>query len=249
MKIHPLSVMLVTALAFALSLVPSRAQTTYTTATNGAYAGDVINSTFTFSGLGPNVTGFNAVLEQTQISQNALNNIAPPAQFELEITSLTYVDTQNLFHGTGSPLQINIDFTEQPNINQGGQPTATVTLLSQNSYSGTVQASSQNPVTFTLASPVIFPLSTAQNLGNLASAQPGQPLSTWNDSVSNIHAMGQASSTEGGSTFQYNLNGTFSNLGGSLEVVYATPEPNSSWLALVAGLGFAGLIAARRKRA
>ncbi len=223
------------------------AQTTFTTAGSGPFAGDVINSTFTFSGLGPNVTGFTAVLEQTRILQDTLNNIAPPAQFELEITSLTYTDTQDLFQGNGSPLQINVAFTEQPTIQQGGQPTAMVTLVSESDISGTDQASNANPVVFTLASPVVFPLSDAQNLGNVASTQPGQPVSTWNDPVSNIHPVGQGTSTENGQTIDYNLNGTFSNLGGSLEVIYATPEPNSGWLAILAGFGIAGLFAARRR--
>lgn len=245
MKTSCLSTILAAALGVVITSLSATAQTTFTTATSGPYAGDVINSTFTFGPLGANVTGFTAVLEQTQIPQNTLNGIIPPAQFELELTSLTYVDTQNLFNGTGAPLQINVSFSEQPNIQQGGQPTAMVTLVSTNSYTGNVQASSQNPITFTLANPVIFPLSDAQNLGNIASVPQGQPLGTWQDSVSNIHAVGQGSSTVGGTTFFYNLNGTFSGLGGTLEVIYAAPEPNSGWLALLAGIGIAGLALVR----
>jgi hypothetical protein len=61
--------------------------------------------------------------------------------------------------------------------------------------------------------------------------------------------MGQASSNVDGTIYQYNLNGTFSNLGGSLEVIYAVSEPSSGWLAIVGGLGLAGLSIVRRRAA
>jgi hypothetical protein len=237
----------VLALTGSLSAMAQTGTTTFTTATSGSFTGDVINSTYTFSGEG--VSGFNAVFEQTQIPQSTLNSIAPPANFELDLTSFDYVDTQNLFHGTGTPLEINVAFTVSPTINQGSATTATLTLVSTQSYTGNVQASNQAPVDFVLANPVEFPLSQASNLGNLASVQSGQSLSTWNDSVSNLEEQGQATSTVGNQTFSYNLNGTFSDIGGSLEVIYAAPEPNSGWLALVAGMGFAGVMFGRRKSA
>jgi hypothetical protein len=227
----------------------SQAQTTYTTATSGPYSGDVVNSTYTFSGLPANTTGFTAILEQTQIPQNTLNSIAPPANFELEITSLKYVDTQNLFYGTGAPLDIDIAFTVQPTIQQGASTTAMLSLVTSNSYTGNVQASNQNPIVFTLANPVAFPLSTAQNLGNLASVQPGNQVSTWNDGVSNIHANGPATSVVAGQTYTYNLNGTFSNLGGSLEVTYVAvaPEPKSVYL-VAGGVALLAVLYRRRLR-
>jgi hypothetical protein len=246
-----LSVLLGAALVF-VSISAMAQTTTYTTATTGQYAGDVVNSTYTFSGLAPGATSFTAILEQTQIPQSTLNSIAPPADFELELTSLTYVDTSNTFVGTGSPLEINLEFTAQPTIQQGGQPIANVTLVSQNSYTGDVTASNLNPITFTLASPVIFPFSAAQNLGNLASVQSGQPVGTWNEPVTNIHPMGQATSDVNGTIYDYNLNGTFLGLGGSLEVIYAAaavPEPSSGWLALFAGVGLSALVVARARRA
>ncbi len=45
---------------------------------------------------------------------------------------------------------------------------------------------------------------------------------------------------------QYNLNGTFSNRDGTLEVIFAAPEPRSGWLALLASVGLGGLLLARR---
>jgi hypothetical protein len=246
MKSTFLTVLIATILAFgSFSAMAQTGTTTFTTATSGSFTGDVINSTYTFSGEG--VSGFNAVFEQTQIPQATLNSIAPPANFQLELTNFDYVDTQNLFHGSGTPLEINVAFTVTPTINQGASTTATLTLISTQSFTGDVQASSQSPVDFVLASPVEFPLSLASDLGNLASIQSGQSLSTWNDSVSNLEEQGQATSTVGGQTFSYNLNGTFSDIGGTLEVIYSAPEPNSGWLALIATVGMGGLFLARRK--
>src|SRR5580693_3390207 len=105
-----LTALIATVLAFgSLSAMAQTGATTFTTATSGTFTGDVINSTYSFSGEG--VSGFNAVFEQTQIPQATLNSIAPPANFQLELNSFNYADTQNLFQGTGAPLEINVAFT------------------------------------------------------------------------------------------------------------------------------------------
>src|SRR5271163_1620533 len=92
---------------------------TSTTATSGPYAGDVINSTYTFTNVG---TSFTATFTQTQIPN--FSSLNP--QFELELTGLTYTDS-NSFTSSGGP--IDLTFTIMGTINMGGQPTSTVTLV------------------------------------------------------------------------------------------------------------------------
>ncbi|HEX4140099.1 MAG TPA: hypothetical protein VHY09_07105 [Candidatus Methylacidiphilales bacterium] len=243
------------AIAAVLALGSSRSMadgTTETIGSNGPYAGDVINSTYTFSGLNPNGTdSFTATLDQTTIPD--LNGISPAVMFQLAITSYTLTDTGDTFTGTGIPT-ITLSFQVMPNAQQGSGnfPTITVTLVGNQQINNSFTASASDPLVFTLQSAVPPTVSVAEQTPGNAGTQDNEGTGTFPEVVSNFEANGNVNLGNGftvgtnQTTLNYSSQTQTYSVGGTLEVIYAVPEPNSGWLALLSGLGLGGLFLARR---
>jgi hypothetical protein len=221
---------------FALSAGHATAANPTDTVVNGK----VVNSTYSFT----NITdsGTTATLNQTTIPN--LTDGVPFTSLQLVLTGITYADTQDTFVGNGSAPTITLDLTPTLQMMNGGNYGAQqVTLV------GSVIPNGQNAsdVTFTLQSPVIFPLVGEMNPQNLDEGS-----GTFQESLTNLEpnpnslTLGGAT-TQNGQPIQANDQDFLYN--GTLEIFYAAPEPNSGWLALVAGLSFAGVMLSRRKSA
>jgi hypothetical protein len=202
--------------------------------------GKVVNSTYTFT----NITdsGTTATLNQTTIPN--LTDGVPFTSLQLVLTGINYTDTQDTFVGNGSAPTITLDLTPTLQMMNGGNYGAQqVTLV------GSVIPNGQDAtnVAFSLQSPVVFPLVGEMNPQNLDEGS-----GTFQESLTNLEP-NPNSLTLGGATTQngqpIQANDQDFLYSGTLEIIYAAPEPNSGWLALVAGLGFAGVMLRRRKSA
>ena len=226
------------ALTCLLALGTGRAMATNPTDT--IVNGQVVNSTFSFT----NITdsGTTATLNQTTIPN--LTDGVPFTSLQLVLTSITYTDTQDTSVGKGSAPTITFDLTPTLQMMNGGNyGPQQVTLV------GSVIPNGQDSsnVTFTLQSPVVFPLVGEMNPQNL-----DEGTGTFHEALTNLEpnpnslTLGGAT-TPNGQPIQANDQDFLYS--GTLEIFYAAPEPNSGWLALIAGLGFAGVMLGRRKSA
>jgi hypothetical protein len=213
---------------------------TETIATSGTYTGKVINSTFTFTNIGTG--GTTATLDQTTIPN--LNGVLPPVSFELVLTSMSYDDTQDTFVGTGAAPTITFHLSPTLQMASGGNlPSTQVTLVGPTIPSG----HDESDVVFTLQNPVVF-----TEVGETNPANEDEGSGTFTESLSNLEPSPDSLTLSGatlssGQPIQAN-NSDFT-FGGTLEIIYAAPEPHSGWLAFVAGLGFVAVVFARRRAA
>jgi hypothetical protein len=231
MKTTSVTTILVLAVLFGLCSNRSMASNPTKTVSNGK----VVNSTYTFTNVG--VSGVTATLYQTTIPN--LNGLVPPVTLQLALTSLTYTDTQDTFVGNGTDPSITFSLT--PTLQMvGNLPSTSVTLFAPIIPVG----HTATDVVFTLQSPVIFQPQNEMNPGNL-----DEGTGTFTESLSNLEPSPDTISLsnatlQSGQPIQAN-NQDF-NFGGTVEIIYAVPEPRSGWLATVVGLGIAALITVRR---
>ena len=223
------------ALACLLALGAGRAMATNPTDT--IENGQVVNSTYKFTNI--TTSGTTATLNQTTISN--LTDGVPFTSLQLVLTGITYTDTQDTFVGNGSAPTITLDLTPTLQMMNGGNYGAQqVTLVGSVIPNGQDSSS----VTFTLQSPVVFPLVGEMNPQNL-----DEGTGTFQEALTNLEP-NPNSITLGGATTQngqpIQANDQDFLYSGALEIFYAAPEPNSGWLALLTGLGFGGLLLARR---
>jgi hypothetical protein len=231
----------------------SMAQTSDVTGTaitnEGTFQNVVLNSTYAFSVTGVDLpNGGNFSLDGTTISN--LGSLNPAVALQLTLTSITY--TEGSVTGNGETPSITFDLTPTPgnaNLPTGGLPSIQVTLYASGPIASGV---TENDVVFSLANPgsvpnpVVWAPVAEENPGNGSEGTGGQ----WTESLANLEPHPDSITTSGAENFNpssvQNDDFTFA---GSLEVIYATPEPQSFWLALVAGLGFGALFATRRRSA
>jgi len=221
-----------------LALIAGRAMATNPTDT--VVNGQVVNSTYSFTNI--TASGTTATLNQTTIPN--LTDGVPFTSLQLVLTGITYTDTQDAFVGNGSAPTITFDLTPTLQMMNGGNYGAEQVTLA-----GPVIPSGQHAtdVTFTLSSPVVFPLVGEMNPQNL-----DEGTGTFHEQLTNLEPNPNSltlagATTQNGQPIQANdQDFVFS---GTLEIFYAAPEPNSGWLALVAGLGFAAVMLSRRKLA
>jgi hypothetical protein len=230
-----------TALLFSAILAShAMAQTTETVATSGPNSGKVINSTFTFSNIGVSGTG-NFNLDGTTITN--LNSLVPPVTLQLILTSITY--TEQSVTGNGQTPFITFDLTPTLGNTGNNLPSIPVTLFASGPIANGV---TDTNVVFSLTNPSSNPDPVVW--APVAEMNPGNTNNnaTWQESLSNLEPNPDSITTGGGTTFVPSSvqNGSFT-FGGTVEVFYAVPEPNSGWLAILAGFGIAALYAARRR--
>ena len=182
--------------------------------------GKVVNSTFTFTNIGVSGPG-NFALGQTTIPN--LNSLNPPVTLELVLQSITYTETTVVGDGQAP----TISFFLSPTLGNvvSSFPSIPVTLTAAPIANGVTE----NNVVFSLSSPVIFGPVGESNPGNT-----NEGTGTWQESISNLEPTPDSIVTANGSFTPSSVQNQFFNFSGDVEVIYATPEPSSWQLALVA---------------
>ncbi len=254
MKPTILTTLLAVVFALGANSLPAKAQATGTTTetrgnvvTNtGTFNDVVINSTYAFTGVGVSGPAGNFQLDGTTITN--LDGVVPPVTLQLILNSITY--TEASVTGNGQTPSITFDLTPTLGNAGGNLPSMQVTLYASGPIANGV---TENNVVFSLANagstpkPVVWTPVDESNPGNGGEGN-GQP---WNESLSNLEPNpDELISTSGAENFDpdsiQNQNFTF---GGTVEVVYATPEPSALALTVAAGALFAVLRRRQRLKA
>ena len=229
MKAGNLTLFLAMATLSGLGTVRSMADNPTETVLNGK----VIDSTFTFSGSSVSGPG-NFPLDQTTIAN--LNSLNPPVTLQLILTSITYTEATVVGNGQVPTITFHLSPT-LGNVIGGNLPSTLVTLTAPAIPNGVTE----NNVIFTLASPLVFAPVAESNPGNTNNGT-----GTWQESLSNLEPSPDSITTANGSFTPSSVQNQNFTFGGTVEVIYAAPEPSSVLLGFVA-VGLFGVLARRRE--
>jgi len=194
--------------------------------------GKVVNSTFTFTNIGVSGPG-NFSLDQTTITN--LNSLTPPVELELVLHSITYTEASV----TGNGLAPTVSFDLVPTLGNVVSSFNSVPVVL--AAAAIPKGVTESNVVFTLANPITF--------GPVAESNPGntnEGSGTWQESLSNLEPTPDSITTANGSFTPSSVQNQNFTLTGSVEVIYAVPEPSSWRLGLVAS-GFCCLLCRRAR--
>jgi hypothetical protein len=196
--------------------------------------GKVVDSTFTFTNIGTSGPG-NFSLDQTTIPN--LNTLSPPVELELELTNITYTEASVI--GNGSSPTVSFDLVPTLGNVVSGYSPVPVTLTAPAIANGVTDTS----VVFSLATPLTFELVDESNPGNT-----NEGTGMWQESLSNLEPTPDSITTTGGLFSPNSVQNQNFSFNGSVEVIYAVPEP-SAWALAILCVGFFGFLRWRSARA